>query len=304
MKQKLLDFFYPGQAGGAARPHGTENRSINYFVGHKPPEFALWPNFSYYSPENSTKQAALPDPRLGESWRFSEYASLFLLRREIDTRALQDNETVTIAQYRRFTLTHNLGPSANGLEWTRIIHPDDKRISELHLQTRPNAGLNLLIPRPMKFNEPAGLLSHYASVHPIRDLLRFTACLVDHNILSAPQAEKFLIQSQLIPAPTCSTTPVCLFLHLYDTLERAALYYLNDGYINHNDPYQARSCAFLLERLHSYLLFRHLEDQQITTHKIFGFLTVIAEENTLKSSTADGTLIDRTKQTTLSQTSQ
>ena len=198
MINTLRNILNPGQAGGAARLIGTEGRTINYFVGHKPPEFGIWPDFQYYSPSTSSIQHELPDPRLGEGWRFSEYASLFLLRREINKRSLQDNETVTIAQYRRFTLTKNIGVDANGLDWTRVIHPTNPRIPLLHKLAQPLMGLNILIPPSVKLHDHHGVFKQYASAHPIRDLLRFTACLVDNNLLSNQQAEEFLLQNHLI----------------------------------------------------------------------------------------------------------
>lgn len=121
------------------------------------------------------------------------------------------------------------------------------------------------------------LLEQYASVHHIRDILRFSSALIDSEILSGAEVDEFLGTKFLIPSPSCGTFDVRSFLKIFETLEDSARAYWNDGYTPYDHPYQSRVCSFLLERLNSYLLVKHLAKENQALEDVAGSTIVISD---------------------------
>lgn len=100
---------------------------IQLIIGHKRPEFNIWPGhqFATLNPieENDFKldqdfelKDELPDELIGE------YYFLFLLRRKL--QKIDGIESVTISQYRRFVAIKSVGLPSDNMSYSNVINPN------------------------------------------------------------------------------------------------------------------------------------------------------------------------------------
>ena len=248
--------------------------NYRYFVGHRKPEFPIWKGFEYFTPPPLIKNASSIDQLLADHRLLSEYASLFQLR---NTLIAQGNTSgqITIAQYRRFVLNIPLGLKSTNLSWARVLSPEDMQDLAMGDEVLPTPGQSYLIGSGLSL--PMGMLGNYAGSHYTRDILQFTANLVDSGILSNAQAFNFLSQPILIPSPSCGTFPLEGFLNIIGKLKEAAVAFFENGYKSYDDPHQGRVCGALIERLNSYLLLDHLVQEGQNMHQLMGSTTVVSD---------------------------
>jgi hypothetical protein len=248
--------------------------NYQYFVGHRKPEFQIWEGFEYFEPPPLLADASPIQQLLADHRLLSEYASLFQL---CNTLNKQDNtnKQITIAQYRRFVLNVPLGLKSTNLPWARVLSPRDMQDLAMSDEVLPAPGQTYLIGSGLSM--PLGALGNYAKAHYTRDILRFTANLVDCGILTNTQAFNFLSQPVLIPSPSCGTFPLKAFLEIIEKLQHAAAVFFENGYQAYDDPYQGRVCGALIERLNSYLLLEQLIEEGQNMHEVMGSTTIVSD---------------------------
>ena len=247
---------------------------LQLFIGHKPPAFGIWPGFVYCSQQGS--EFVLPhDAQLDRlsSDVLSEYHSLFLLRRELVARNIAEG-SITICQHRRFVLHAPLGEVAINLPSSWTIDADTAANLDTKLLA-PKAG-DFLIAAPMAIS--GSVLDQFHLHHPLRDMLRFYADLMDSQLISAADVHNILTMQLLIPAPSCGTLTIEAFLEIYTLLEQCVAIWHASGY-QAREGYQARITGFLLERLHSYLLICYLTRAGLVLDQAVGYTTVVSEGN-------------------------
>lgn len=258
---------------------GCAINSYKYFVGHKAPDFPLWPGFSFFENENDVAQRGPYIENVNDDSVISEYFSLFNLKRKLREADAGPNDLITICQHRRFVLNVKSGAPAKNLP-ARVIAQDTIKHLSFGPELFPREGQNYLIGSTMKLKE--GMMHQYARCHHIRDLLRFCSDLVDAELLTDDEAEEFLNQKSLMPAPSCGTFELHLFFEIMDFLETATEVFLSSGYKSYEDIYQFRVVAFLLERLNSWLLLKRMRQMSLDFKKIAGFTTIVSDSTVVQ----------------------
>ncbi len=249
--------------------------NYKYFVGHRKPEFPLWEGFEFFKSPPVPANVDQIEHLLADHRLLSEYAALFALAKELINKGVSDGQ-ITVAQYRRFVLQAPIGKKSSNLSWARVLKPQMMSDLELQDELLPFSGQNYLIGSTTQM--PAGMLGNYASSHYTRNILRFTANLVDIGILSNMQAFLFLSHPVLIPSPSCGTFSISVFLEIMTTLEKAARAFFDNGYQAYDDRDQGRVCGALVERLNCYLLIEQLAKEQCNIHDVMGSTMIVSED--------------------------
>lgn len=234
----------------------------------------MWQGFEFFKPSPLPLNASPLEQHLADHRLLSEYASLFDLSR-VFAKQSDANSLITIAQYRRFVLNVPLGLKSTSPSWARVLSP--QAMQDLHFQDElfPTPGKRYLIGSPL--HVPGGILSNYAESHYTRDILQFTASLVDAGIMCNSEAYAFLSQPILIPSPSCGSFPLQGFLEIMQVLESATKAFFENGYQAYDDRHQGRVCGALIERLNSYLLIKQLSAQGISGDEVAGYTTLVSD---------------------------
>jgi hypothetical protein len=160
---------------------------------------------------------------------------------------------VGIVQYRKVIANRGIGVPAKGLPGTMICEVGPLNIA-LPQICWPISG-NLLVPRPTNVGS---VLSQFASVHPVEDLLRYVAIAVEQGVLSGREVSAFMNSPQIFPGGLefGIFPPGFLFGMLKEVRGVAERYLEKDA--RQREGYNARAISFCGERLGSYLLMRKL----------------------------------------------
>lgn len=249
---------------------------LKLVVGHRRPEFPLWPDWQFVTPapEQGT-DFRLTEGRLRphgpDDQLIGEYFFLFALARQLRTAA--PGGLVTFAQYRRLVANASIGMPSPNHPWTRVI--DRGTAASLDATT-------LTAPRAKGFLVSSGMpvpsvLLQFAVHHPARDLARFLSDAVDAGVLDDREATNVLTLKYLIPAPSTGTFPLATFIDTCRILERATYAFVEGGY-RPRDDYHRRIIGFCLERLNSYLVLRELTRLGIDLKDATGQQLTIADD--------------------------
>lgn len=254
-------------------------KHIKLFVGHKKPEFPLWEGFSYLELKDVVTNGSDFNKNKFNDTFFNEYSSLFYLKNLLSILKLEPDSITTIAQHRRFVLNKSIGVKSTNQPWANVVSKKEIKNLEITDSFIPLLNNNYLIGSIVEFDS---ILSNYSRHHYVRDLLRFVSVLVDDEILTNNEAEEFLKQKVLIPAPSCGTFPTRDLLEIIEKVELAAFSFWKNGFKIYNDSYQCRTLGFLLERLNSYFLINKILTKGLDINKILGHTTIISESTIIK----------------------
>lgn len=246
-----------------------------YFVGHRKPDFPLWDGFDFFELEQPVQNSKPLEHHLADHRLLSEYASLFALRKYFIQSGITNGQ-LTIAQYRRFVLNVPLGMKCSNMSWARVLSPSAIREIPIQEEVLPATKQKYLIGSGIHL--PKGILGNYATSHYTRDILRFTANLVDADLMSNTQAYLFLNYPYLIPSPSCGSFPLATFLDIMEKVEKAAGLFFEDGYLPYDDPYQGRVCGALIERYNSFLLLERLAKEGQPIDQVTGYTTLVSDQ--------------------------
>lgn len=251
---------------------------FNYFIGHKSPEFKIWDGFEFYVPNTEVFQQK---GHLKNGNLIGEYASLFMLCDKLNSENLREG-SITICQYRRFVLNVSLGMQSENVPWCRFLTPDQMRDFDPGDKFNPLNNNVSLLATPISI--PNGILSQYGSCHHIRDIMMFSATLIDFGLLEENEVSDFLNSKVLIPSPSCGTFEIAGFMDIIDILQKATDAFFSTNYKIYTDHYQQRVIGFLLERLHSFLLIKNLSQKGLNPFEMVGFTTVVSGDSFLQRS--------------------
>lgn len=248
---------------------------LKIFVGHKRPSFT-WRGFEYIgdfsvNPEVDSSLSVFHSDTCGE------YLSLFRLRRYLESvNTLPD--VVTICQYRRFLVNTNIGKPFSNAPYCNQIEPVviESAAEDFAFLTMPTQG-EWLIGKTLLLQN--GIVGNYSQAHILRDLLRLISDSVDEGLMSNQVAIDFMLSNRFIPAPSVGTYPGRWYMNTLRVLEELALQFYKKGFIL-RDGYQRRSVAFMLERIHSYMLLNEIKNSPNPIQ--VGTMLVISDASTLQ----------------------
>jgi hypothetical protein len=225
-----------------------------FCIGHKAPLFSIELPYTHVSPVLccGIKQLIIPDDSLGVNYHgniLSEYTQLFGLSEFIKNQS--SSEKIYIFQYRKFISFRKNHQISTNLPYSFICSPKeatDLFPSEIELS---GLGNHLLVGPTIKLRS---LADNYGRSHLIEDFSKFILSLSSLIDFDTKRCEKFIDCPMLIPAPSLGVTRVDVFLKHMSTLKAVWSHFSNHFSIN-RDGYQRRVGGFLLERLHSFLIY-------------------------------------------------
>jgi hypothetical protein len=184
----------------------------------------------------------------------SEYGQLIWIQDHIGEIA-PDCAFIRIFHYRRLVAAQppEVGQRSVNLPWATTIKADELGAFEAAFdRTTRHEVFNT----PVAF--PGGMLGQYAANHVLEDLLNFTNFLVESRILNQAEAASFLGEQRHIPSCNIGVFTKDSYSWIFQIL-KAAAQFLNSRHFVARTGYQRRSVGFLLERLHSFLIFKRIE---------------------------------------------
>lgn len=254
--------------------------TLQLMLGHKRPAFKIWQDWKFATWEPTTESdfhiLTQTSDQLPSSVA-SEYRYLFAIARQLQSEDAPKIATVKIAHYRRIVSNQVIGQPSSNMPWTNVIGPEEAEQLDASKLTDAIQS-TLLISKPLNCGT---ILRQYHSAHHCRDLLRFLADAVDGQIINNEDAYGTLSITHLIPAPTVGSYPIAVFLDLLQTLERAALCHIENGFVK-REGYQERSIGFCLERLHSFLLFKLLQNNGVNLNNVTGCQVTVSETSSIQ----------------------
>ncbi|MEO5629127.1 MAG: hypothetical protein ABIQ62_05090 [Thermomonas sp.] len=252
----------PSTAGqiGVAAPKRDGSATLRAFcIGHVPPRFAPALVYTMVSPRplGVPGELVLSDQRFGpglDGAALAEYSQLFGLQDMLEAGDLVADR-LYLFQYRKF-----IGLRAGGAPamepWVRIAR------SEEAAMLCPTAEQLLAAPQPVVVGSMHALggsvAQQYALVHVVDDMVMFAACLASAGMDTAA-VKRFTTFQALIPSPALCLVDVPLFLQHMRVLREAWTTFATHCAVSREGG-QRRVAGFLLERLHSHLLFQSLLD--------------------------------------------
>jgi hypothetical protein len=228
-----------------------------FCIGHKAPKFLIDLPYTHVSPVDffGINQLIIPDDIYGKNYHgsiLSEYTQLFGLAEFLkDASSL---EKFYIFQYRKFisfrpgaqTSTNQPYSYACSSEEGATLFPSPDEISTL--------GDALLVGPAIKIRSIA---HDYSERHFVEDFSKFVLSLRSLNEFDEKRCEDFINCEMLLPAPSLGVSRVDIFLKHMSILKLAWEHFCNHFSIS-RDGYQRRLGGFLLERLHSFLLYEEI----------------------------------------------
>ncbi len=268
----------------ASRPISSISKI--YCISHQPP---LLPERLYdyaiglgdYFPERGANISAIDT--FWHANRSISYgaAGSYSLPRAVKANGDQTDMT-GVCSNRKIVLRNSIGRKASNYAGMRIVTEAELALLSID-ETRPNEGLNFLLPAAILF--PEGIVAQYSTAHHIIDLLDYLSIAVQFGVISPPEVNKFIAEQVLIPGGCeCGVYPTKWLTETLLKLEIIGREFITQhgDRISQYDSYQVRAVGFLSERLGSFLLLKELAGRYPTKvpKEIFGFMcTVVQDEN-------------------------
>ena len=237
------------------------NKVLSFCIGHKPITFNTESDFIFLSSKalGLNNELLVNDNRdpFGENGSsLSEYSQLFylndlLIKGEIST------DYIYLFQYRKF-----ISPIVSGAvdiinPYNRIISPSLSNNLLPHKNYLDSLNCDLITGSIVNFNSS---ISHqYSKLHIIDDMVNFSACLASVSELKTIDINNFSTLNGFIPCPTLCLIKTVHFTYIMNILKKVSVHFLNHYFIK-REGYQYRSTGYLLERLHSILIFKLLRE--------------------------------------------
>ena len=189
---------------------------------------------------------------------------------------------VGICQYRKFMTRSRIGVPATNYQVMDLLPSARVRTAELEDLMHP-AGHEFLISLPGQFrvgDNNFDYLYQYKDVHHVEDLLRFTAAAVEVGALHKNEVHPFLGEKVFFCGGIeLGIFPAAFWVRNMTALE-ATVRECVRAFPQRREGAQARSWAFCMERLGSWMLLRHLRQHQVGNDLLknhVGFLNLVTE---------------------------
>lgn len=234
--------------------------SVHAFcIGHVPPVFQPELPYTMLTPRplGLAGEWVLPDERHSspglQGAVLAEYSQLFSLQDLIEAGQVQA-ERLYLFQYRKFIGLRPGGLAATA-PWLRIAPPAQAP------QLLPSLAELQALPYPVvtgsMFSLGGSVAQNYAHVHVVDDIVAFAACLGAAG-LGVAAVRQFAGFQGLLPSPALCLVDTPLFLQHMRVLRAAWRAYADQAHVA-RQGYQMRVGGYLLERLHSFLLCRWVQ---------------------------------------------
>lgn len=250
-----------------------------FCVGHKPPVFAPRAEFTHVSPfvYPDLTQIIVKDDTYGENFHgsiLSEYTQLFGLADHLENAP--EDELFYIFQYRKFISLRPGNNKAINVSYAYAC-PQEEANALFPSQTElASTGERLLTGPAVKLRS---LAHDYSLRHLAEDFAAFSISLSTVDGFDALRCKTFINCEVLIPAPSLGTSRVDIFLR-HVKIMRAAWGHFSENFLVNRADYQRRVGGFLLERLHSFLLYETITSKTIAASR--GVQIVVSDSPSIK----------------------
>ena len=247
-----------------------------YCIGHCPPVFTPRLDFTFVTSGLPAGENCLfiPDDWLGDAFHgrvLSEYTQLFGLADRL--RGTPRDARIYVFQYRKFlSLRAGRRRSVNMPYAFASTRQEAEALFPTQEEIDHCTHVHLLGPAI----RVRSLAKDYASSHLVEDFCGLVACLRDVPGFDHRRVRAFVSCQILFPAPSLGVTSTGLFIDQMDTL-RSAWGRFHEHYYQARDGYQRRVGGFLLERLHSFLIYEILNGNR-DARPLSGHQVVVSED--------------------------
>lgn len=206
-------------------------------------------------------------------------AGSFALNNHLKTNR-KNQKYVGICQYRKFMSHTKLGKTADNYQVMDITSRESLNKDYLAGVMLPQ-NIGPLISQPGQFLQNGinyNYLYQYKDVHFIEDILRFTAQLIENNIIDKEEAYSFLHEEVFIPGGIeLGIYPIDFWMDNMTKLEKVVLECIS-LFPKIREGYQSRAWAFCMERIGSFLILKELKKDPDWISKYCGHLNLINDD--------------------------
>jgi hypothetical protein len=227
-----------------------------FCVSHRAPVIKIPVPFILVSPTHNTefRNIFIPDDYLGDAFHgriMSEYLQLFGLADVLRTSI--SPEKIYIFQYRKFTSYNSPDLVSKNLPWYKVANENQapKYFPDLNQLEKFDADL-MVGPYIRHHGKP--IAQAYSLSHLIEDFICFALALREVKEFDQKRCNAFVNSEFLIPAPSLGMVRTDFFIETMDIL-RATWEIFSKHYYKPREGFQRRVGGFLLERLHSFLIY-------------------------------------------------
>lgn len=248
-------------------------------TGHKTPvfelpfeEFTIVTSDKLIVPGSKNKHVATDCWSGSDTSYLSEYNQLFWLANSFD---LSPYTHIYTFQYRKFISVRRPATISSNLSYAYAASPAEA--SQLFPSRTELQSLNgtILTGPALKIRS---LAANYADDHIIEDFVTMVSCLTSVSSFDIDRLLRFTRCNVLVPSPSLAFTTVSVFIYLMRNLWDA--WKALEPYYQPRTGYQRRAGGYLLERLHSYLLW----EMSLKRPDLFrtGFYTVATSSESIE----------------------
>lgn len=227
---------------------------------------------------------ALNLPSLAPAWEkyhpiLGGTAGSFALNNYLKTNK-STQKYVGICQYRKFVSHFKIGVTADNYQVMDVTTNHALNKSSL-AEAMIAKTIKPLISQPGQFlhhGHKYNYLYQYKDVHHIEDILRFTAQLVENNVIDKEDAYLFLNEEIFIPGGLeLGIYPIDFWMNTMTQLEKVVSACIS-LFPTNREGYQSRAWAFCMERIGSYLILKELKKDPEWPSNYFGYLNLINDD--------------------------
>lgn len=251
-----------------------------YCIGHKPPTFLHSESYIHVSPNvfPGLNQLIVPDDLYGDKFHgsvLSEYAQLFGLAEFLKNVSI--SEKFYIFQYRKFISLQPGHQRSTNVPYVFSSSPEEGSRLFPSKDELSRHSEKLLFGPAVYIRSMA---HQYSLNHHVEDFSRFILSLNSLDGFDEKRCDNFINCELLIPAPSLGVTCTDIFLKHMAILKLAWEHFSNH-FSTSRDGYQRRVGGFLLERLHSFLLYEEINIKK--KYSVFqGHQIVISDSQIIK----------------------
>jgi hypothetical protein len=279
-----------GAQGDAPRPRPAAAEGLVYgCLTHVP----LWIDFPDYVTPVCLGQAQGPGRQnlrdLAPEWEpyhpvLGGAAGIFALKNFVQRQQQEAGgvRQVGICQYRKFVTRERIGVPSTNYQVMDVLSKDKLAVQDLAELMLPDPDRPFLVGQPGSFTMNGvsyDYLYQYKDVHHIEDFLRFTAAAVELGVLSKQDVHPLFSETIFFPGGIeLGFYPADFWVQGISALERVVRFCVQ-RYPVPREGAQARSWAFCMERMGSYLMLQHVRTHGLKDQ--FGYLNLITEADNL-----------------------
>lgn len=250
-----------------------------FCIGHKPPAYQLEHDFTFVTPNPvpGLNIMHVPDDRYGAGFDghvVSEYTQLRALAEMLEQEG--SNDDVYIMQYRRFLGVEQPLRVSSNLSYAYATRPvEAPGMFPGKSALRSLSGQRMACPLVSFRNGVAG---QYCEFHHADDFACFAMALTEVEGFDHKRRQHFLSMTNHFPAPSLGVMPATILIAQMKPLVAAWNVFYEHYYVPREGG-QRRVGGFLLERLHSFLLFEELERG---VELLEGYLNIVSDTDKIQ----------------------